>query len=134
MSDPILADPALTMAKRALDGLALRQELIGRNIANVDTPGYRAVDVNFEEALLQVQAHIDALDVARTDSDHLMPAENSPTFRSTFREGGNERADGNNVEIEQELMQMTETGVRYQAISQLISDKLVLLKSIASGG
>jgi len=134
MTGSFFIDPELQTAKRALDGLAMRQELIGRNIANIDTPGYRAVDVEFEEALEQAQDHLGSLDVARTDTDHLDTSNDPATFRVSFREGGNARADGNNVEIEQELTQMTETGIRYQAVAQLISDKLMLLKSIASGG
>ena len=51
MTDPIFGDGAFSTAKFALDGLAKRQELIGRNVSNVDTPGYRAVDLNFESAL-----------------------------------------------------------------------------------
>jgi len=134
MSDSFFYDPALDIAKRALDGLAMRQELIGRNIANVDTPGYKAVDVDFEDALEHAQNHLSTLDVARTDAKHIDTSESRTPFRVSFREGGNARADGNTVEIEQELTQMTETGIRYQTVAQLISDKLILLKSIASGG
>lgn len=134
MSESFFFDPALNTAKRALDGLAMRQECIGRNIANIDTPGYKAVDVEFEDALEQAQDHLTALEVERTDAGHLHVAENGTPFRVSFREGGNARADGNNVEIEQELTEMTETGIRYQTVAQLISDKLALLKTIASGG
>jgi flagellar basal-body rod protein FlgB len=50
---------------------------------------------------------------------------------SLARTGGSMRADGNNVDIDVELMEMTETGIAYQALTQAASKKLALLKSIA---
>jgi len=135
MTDGILNDSATRAAQFALDGLAKRQEAIGRNLANVDTPGYRAQNVNFEETL---QAALrdegrPTLTLARTSAEHLGGASDRPLLLLSYRQGGSFRADGNNVNVDTELTQMAETGLRYQALTQLISKKLLLLKSIAIG-
>ena len=43
------------------------------------------------------------------------------------------RLDGNNVDIDLEMSQMAETSIQYQSLTQLVSKKLALLKSIAIG-
>lgn len=126
-------DDALRAAQTALDGLALRQEIIGRNLANVDTPGYQAQSVDFESALRRAQGSGGELALRGSQPAHLASPESMTGSRVTPRLGGSERADGNNVDIDTELIEMTETGVRFQALSQLVSSKLALLKTIASG-
>jgi flagellar basal-body rod protein FlgB len=135
MADRILNDRATRAAQFALDGLAKRQEAIGRNLANVDTPGYHAQNVNFEETLQAALRQEDrpTLQLARTSAGHLGGAAEKPLLLLSYRQGGSQRADGNNVNIDTELTQMAETGLRYQALTQLISKKLLLLKSIATG-
>jgi len=51
MTDPILFSSTVQTLKSALDGLSAQQEVIGQNISNVDTPGYRAQKVDFKAAL-----------------------------------------------------------------------------------
>lgn len=134
MTEALFSDPGFRAAQTALDGLALRQEVIGRNLANIDTPGFKAQSVTFEAALQQAQRETQAIRLAVTDGAHLTGA-GDPTALISLeaRTGGSTRADGNNVDIDQELTQMAETGIRFQALSQLISKKMLLLKSIATG-
>jgi flagellar basal-body rod protein FlgB len=126
-------DPSMQSARAALDGLALRQEMIGRNVANVDTPGYKAQAVSFEGALRQAQGSLGELNVAVTHSGHLAAPARPAMMQIAARTGGSARADGNNVDIDLEMSEMAETGVRYQALTELVSKKLLLLKSIATG-
>jgi flagellar basal-body rod protein FlgB len=134
MADPLFSDSATRAAQTALDGLSLRQEMIGRNLANVDTPGYQAQAVTFEDALQRVERGAQPIRMAVTDGAHLgIDSERTAMVRLAPRLGGSTRADGNNVDVDQELTQMAETGIRFQALSQLVSKKLLLLKSIATG-
>ena len=135
MSDPIFSDPAILTAQSALDGLALRQDAIGRNLANVDTPGYKAQEINFESALKRAENGLNGLALQITNAAHLTGLKSDPAALGlvTLRQGGSARADGNNVDVDQELSQMAETGIRFQALTQLVSKKLLLLKSIATG-
>lgn len=133
MSDPLFSDDALRAGKIALDGLALRQEIIGQNLANVDTPGYHAQSVSFESALRKAIENNQKTTLKTTHSMHIRHSEPSISFQVRPRSGGVLRADGNNVDIDVEMSQMVETGIRYQALTQAVSKKLLLLKTIATG-
>ncbi len=133
MSDLIVNDSAMKAARFALDGLALQQEAIGSNLANVDTPGYQAQTVDFQSALKQALQRDEKapprLEV--TNPGHLQAGERPVSMQTVLRTGGSRRADGNNVDVEVEMAQMAEAGISYQAITQLVSKKLLLLKNIA---
>jgi len=128
----ILPDDAIQTAASALNGLARRQELTAQNIANIDTPGYKAQEVDFETALQRAAGSERRLTVQGTHGSHLASQTKTSGFQIEARKGGTERADGNNVDIDLELATLTETGVRYQALSNLVSRKLGLLKNIAN--
>lgn len=128
----LFGDSAIQAAKMALDGLSLRQQIISRNIANIDTPGYRAQEVDFEGALQRALRSNGQVQMAVTNSGHLAAPANKPFYHVKAQPGGTARADENNVDIDRELLSMSETGIQYQAVSQEISKKLLLLKTIAS--
>jgi flagellar basal-body rod protein FlgB len=128
----ILNDRALEAARMALDGLSLRQEIGGRNIANVDTPGYKAQKVNFEDALNRFLRTGTKIQLETTNNDHQATAQRFNNIQVQSQRGGTERADGNNVDMDAELGQMTETVLRYQTLTSLSGSKLSLLKEIAS--
>jgi flagellar basal-body rod protein FlgB len=136
MSNSIFSDDALQAASLALKGLAARQQVISSNIANADTPGYSAKQVDFETTLKRTlnQSSAKVL-MAKTSQSHLDSTSSNSNFLATSnRSGGTYREDGNNVDIDTELIDMSETNIKYQAISQGISSKLLLLKTIAQGG
>jgi flagellar basal-body rod protein FlgB len=133
MSDPILNDSAMRTARFALDGLALQQELIGNNLANIDTPGYQAQTADFQTTLRRA---LDAGEnsparMAVTHAGHVQPDVRPDSVQTLLRTGGSRRADGNNVDVDVEMAQMGEAGIAYQAITQLVSKKLLLMKNIA---
>ncbi len=132
MTDPVLGDSAMNIASRAMDGLSYRRNVISQNVANVDTPGYKALELNFEGELLRSLSSTPRLSMTLTHTDHqLSDGDASAPFTAKLRSGGTDRADGNNVDIDQELVEMTETGIRYSALSTAVSKKLSLLKEIA---
>ena len=133
MPDPITFDAAAQSTQQALDGLALRQGLISRNLANIDTPGYQAQTVNFEDALKASQNRQQTMHLVTTHAQHLTTAQEAALTRLVNRPGGSDRADGNNVDPDIELSDLAETVIRFQALTQLISKKFALLKSITSG-
>jgi flagellar basal-body rod protein FlgB len=131
MSDALFVDNAISSAKVALDGLSLRQQAISRNLANVDTPGYKAQTINFEETLNYLLHKKGSLRLSTTNISHQIPAAQETGFTLTVRPGGSLRADQNNVDVDVEMVDMSETGIQYQAVSQAISQKLLLLKNLA---
>jgi flagellar basal-body rod protein FlgB len=131
MADSLFSDISTRTAKVALDGLSLRQQAISRNLANIDTPGYKAQTVNFKEALDRLVQKDDLLPLALTDEAHLSTAASTTDFSVSLRPGGSLRADENNVDVDVEMTDMSEAGIQYQAVSQAISKKLLLLKTLA---
>ncbi len=132
MSDSLFSDNAMRTARTALDGLSLRQQAISRNMANVDTPGYQAQTIDFEDTLKRLVGQDGSMSLETTNSAHLLPSSEETTgFSITHRQGGSFRADQNNVDVDVEMTDMSETGIQYQAVSQTVSQKLLLLKALA---
>lgn len=132
MTDPVYGDSAMKIASKAMDGLSYRRNVISQNVANVDTPGYHSLELNFESELQRSMSSSPKLSMSLTNTKHqLSKNEASGINQVKLRSGGSERADGNNVDIDTELVQMTETGIRYNALSTVVSKKLSLLKEIA---
>lgn len=133
MRDITSGDNSINAAKLALNGLVKRQEVIGNNISNVDTPEYHAKKVSFETALKKQMGKSDSLKMAKTHSAHMaFSSSNSGVTSISQRQGGTERADGNNVDIDVELMDMTETSLRFETLTTLVNKKFNLLRDIAS--
>lgn len=113
----LLAPDAITgTITSALDGLSVRQNVIANNIANVDTPGFRATSVDFESSLA----------LAINDGD---PSEASVTTSATDTPVG---ANGNNVDLRKETMAAMQTVYQYQILTRAVSDRFDLLKTAAA--
>jgi flagellar basal-body rod protein FlgB len=134
MSSSFVIDKTMQAAKTALDGLSQRQSTISRNIANIDTPGYQAQTVNFEQALNEaLKPTGTTLGMNLTHEAHLAAPKTEANFMTlSNRPGGSKRVDGNNVDLDVELTDMAETGIVYQAVTAAVKKKLDLLKTIAS--
>jgi flagellar basal-body rod protein FlgB len=96
----------------ALDGLGARQRAIANNIANVNTPGYQAQRVSFEEALAEsVKAGSGV--IAPTTKVSLDPS----------------RIDGNNVNLDTETLSNIDTVLRYQFASNAASSEFNFVRA-----
>jgi flagellar basal-body rod protein FlgB len=134
-STPI--DPTAVLV-RALDALALRQQVTASNIANADTPGFQASQVRFESILQRaLSMRPGELSLMRTDPRHLLPGGLDPAqvephlveLSSTRM-----RNDGNNVDIDYEMGLLAETTLRYSAVSEALARRLAIQRLIASDG
>lgn len=101
----------------ALDGLALRQRVIADNVANIQTPGFLAGRVSFEESLAAAVAD-------GTGS----------TTASTARSLAAPREDGNNVNLESETLLNIQTQLRYQLASQAVDGTFAKLRTAMRTG
>ncbi|MEI6467339.1 MAG: flagellar basal body rod protein FlgB [Verrucomicrobiota bacterium] len=125
MIDPIFPSNNYEMARKLLDVSAQRHEAIAANLANAETPGYHRVDVapDFERELKQRVANggslrgIEALNVSVAED---------PAAR-------NFRPDGNNVELEHELMAMSRNTMEYDYLTEIVSGNLKQLKLAIAG-
>jgi flagellar basal-body rod protein FlgB len=94
----MIDSPEIRSLGRFLDLSVRRESLIGSNLANIDTPGYHARDVNFR------------MELQRAD-DGMQDASLNPILQRV--PGLNERPDGNNVSLERETLLLAETQLRF---------------------
>ncbi len=113
-----------SILQAALRGLNVRQTWVADNIANADTPGYKARRVRFEDQLRR------AIREASDDTSLLSRARAVVETDST-RSG---TMDGNSVDLDQELLAMTDTTMRYNAVAQALSERIALYRSVITDG
>lgn len=100
-----------------------RHSLIASNIANVDTPHYRAKDVKFD---MNLRDEVIALKV--TNENHL--SNTKPVITTELKEEANQPwLDKNNVELDMEVAKMTENAILYQAGINMLSSKIKMFKN-----
>ena len=109
----------------------MRQELIASNIANAETPGYKAKKIDFEEALARALDTDEQQTLKTTDSKHFNVGGGG--FKNLEPEiyeesGGIVSPDGNTVDRDQEMADMAENKIMYDASVQLLNKKLGLMK------
>ena len=131
MVNVIASDNTINAAKIALDGLSFRQQIINQNVANIDTPGYKAQTVDFDNVIKQALNRIKSVPMQTTNASHMKGSSILSTFKIDSRQDGAVRADGNNVDIDAELIEQTETTIRYQALTQMVDKRFNLLKTIS---
>jgi flagellar basal-body rod protein FlgB len=112
----------------ALDIRERRNTLLGSNIANAGTPGYKARDIDFESELA---AHTQAGSIRTTKSAHLDP--DGPSERSLFRDPLNPSIDGNTVELHVEQLEFSENTVRYASSLTFLNNRITGLMSAIRG-
>jgi flagellar basal-body rod protein FlgB len=135
MSGITLTDKSLQTLSTALDGLATRQRAIGNNMANVDTPGFKASQVSFEQALTNAnQGSQTTLALVTSNPQHIPTGAGGQAISSTTSKDTSQRLDGNNVDLEKEMTSLAETSLNYQSTARVVSLKLSLLRSAITEG
>ena len=126
---------ASALIQKALDGTWQRQKAIAGNIANHETPGYKAVKVSFEEALKNEVKRLNTTSMSSgfENIDPLTSIHNSK-IRFVTDQSGSERADGNNVNLESENIEMAKTQIQYQYLTRAMTDFYSRLRYAISEG
>jgi flagellar basal-body rod protein FlgB len=112
-----LLSPQTDLLKSLLDAASLRHRVLAQNIANVNTPGYHRLEVRFEDELAR------RLKAGR--------ARSQPQIVEA--EGGVERVDGNNVDIDDETGRLSKNALLFNAFSQLLASRMSQMRSAVSG-
>lgn len=120
--------------KDALNLRAHRQQILASNIANADTPNYKAVDVDFAKVLQGAQASRGPLAVSTTSSSHLHGISGGPLdARLLYRTPSQPSIDGNTVDSNVEMSQFTENAIHYQAVIGFLVGEAQTLKMAIQG-
>lgn len=110
----------------ALDSLALRQRTIADNIANVETPGFRASAVDFESTLRAAVSAEGSTGSSGSTVDVL--AGRSPSLVASQAPVG---ANGNNVDLGAETLAAVQSQFQYQLLSRAVTDRFELVRVVA---
>ncbi|HWB98415.1 MAG TPA: flagellar basal body protein [Bryobacteraceae bacterium] len=100
--------------ERYMDLLGVRQKLSASNIANADTPGYKTLDIDFQEEFRQALANVrpQPIEVANLTT----------------------RNDGNNVSLDREAQLLAENALRFNAASNLLRSQIRMVRSAIQEG
>ena len=111
--------PSMQRLEHFLDLVTIRHELISSNLANVDTPGYRTQDIDFESEMRRAEQRLEGTPV----SPHVQQVK-----------GLIERPDGNNVSLERETMALARVQLQYKAGVELLRNEIHTLESAINEG
>ena len=120
-------DEALRFHQTALSLRGARQELLASNIANADTPGYKARDIDFASALQNAVAGTSPkLAMATSSSAHLEGNTGASVMGAPvlYRRPDQPSGDGNTVNMDVERAQFADNALRYEASVKFTSDEL----------
>ncbi len=126
-----MADVATRVMREGLTGLARRQRLIAANVANLDTPGYRPVDLRFEQVLGRRMREEPGGQLVLTSAMHIPgpgPADLAVDQIQVSRQ------DAEGVDVDYEMARLSEAVIEYNAVTQLLTARMAMLRSAVTEG
>lgn len=122
-------DNALSFQQQALSLRAYRQQILAGNIANADTPNYKAHDFDFSAALKEATAGRSGgnLPLSATASGHISGGLEAGLARLMYRTPAQASVDGNTVEMDVERAQFSENAIQYEASLAFVTHQLKML-------
>lgn len=136
MTPPSVLDRAFSPLQQALDLRAYRQQLLAANIANADTPGYKATDLAFSKALrAAVAGQPGSLPLATDQAGQLHAAGSAQPAAAfvAYQQGNSERLDGNTVDMNREQMAFSKNSIGYEADLNFLTQRIKTLASAITG-
>ena len=118
--------PLFPAVENLLSWTSKRQQALAANVANLDTPGYRAKDYTFDQALATI-------DLSSTSSKHIAPLEDTNNVRM-YEVDTKVKQNGNNVDLEREMKEITKNALQYITLVQYLNQKIRTLRAAISDG
>jgi flagellar basal-body rod protein FlgB len=128
----ISLDKAFGLHPIGMEVRAKRAEIIASNIANADTPGYKARGMDFQKAMAQATQHQQS-GMKRTHEKHFdvrIESNNGMNFRAPNQA---DTGDGNTVDVQLERNLYLNNSMEYQASVQFLSGKIKAMKKAITG-
>ncbi len=125
------------LLEKALDLRSYKHNVTVSNIANRDTPGFKAFDLVVEEEMEKIMGQGADLGLKKTHQRHLSEKTVGGVTAGHKAEGGSQislRRDGNTVDLNKEMAKLAENNLLYDALAQIISRKFKGLKDVIQGG
>ncbi len=126
---------------RALELLARRQQVLSSNIANADTPGYKARDIDFASALASAQSSQTgasaggtlATAARTTRAGHMAAVATTEDPQLKWRQADQPSLDGNTVDLDRERANFADNAMRYEATLRFINGNVKTMLSAITG-
>ena len=137
MSSQSLFSGSIAALQKNLNIGALQHKALTANIANIDTPNYKAFEVVMEDELKKNKKLSHPIQLVRTRAEHLPgrhPAASNVKIKAADPPALNFRADGNTVDLDKTMGKLAENTILYRAAAQLIKRKFQGLKNVIQGG
>jgi len=127
----LFSDPIPLMMKKSLDFSSSRHLLISNNIAQMDTPGYRANDVDFKSQLRDAVGGRSRINLKTTHKNHFGPGMMALKNLSPLPQEENllAKSNGNNVNIDYEMAKLAENQIDFNAVTQMMMKRGSTIKS-----
>jgi flagellar basal-body rod protein FlgB len=127
MGDMMLT-PQMASLEKVLDGTVSRNRVLADNIANIETPGYTRKEVSFEDQLNNVMSQTDGM-----SDDKISDIRNvTPSVKND--ENAPRRENGNNVNIEHEVVELAKNSMQFETAAQLLTMEFRGVRSAISEG
>ena len=130
---PINFTQALGIHPEALSIRARRAEILAANMANADTPGYKARDIDFKAALAGAQNDDPQLSLKRTSPSHIAGTLVDDPLAVKFRVPNQPSVDGNTVDADRERSEFASNAVGYEASLTFLNGRLSSLMTAIKG-
>jgi len=128
MSGSIVFDKTLNMISDRLTLNSVNQKLISGNLANINTPGYRAKGVSFESALRE-SLEQQVLNMVRSNGSHMAPDNPIQAMQTP------EVVENGPVDLDTEMVNLTKNTIEYNHMVGMLNKKFTMLKTaITEGG
>ncbi len=132
-------DNSLRFQQQALSLLNQRQDILASNIANADTPGYLARDIDFSQQLKKAMSNgpqaTAPLALKLTTNKHI--AASAPAMHSSqllYRVPDQPSADGNTVDMDRERVSFVDNSIKYQSSLTMLGGEIKSMMSVISQG
>jgi flagellar basal-body rod protein FlgB len=125
---------ALDFQAQALNLRAERQRLIASNIANADTPGYQARDMDFATALRQASGELKPPGLATSDAGHISPDHGATADAELlYASPAMTNLDRNTVDMDRERASFADNSVKYEATLRFINSSVSTMLAAIKG-
>ena len=122
--------PLFEAITRRMSWLGERQAVLSQNIANADTPNYTAKDVKPPDFAQLMASASQRLPMTVTSPAHIIPVHEGGDFRTVAQKAGERAPNGNSVQIEEQMMKVSDTVNDYALTTSLYRQQLGLLKLV----
>jgi flagellar basal-body rod protein FlgB len=133
MTDKLSFSKTFNLLEKAMNVSKQRHSLLTSNVANLDTPGFKAKDLDFKAAMAKALNASQRMDLAKTNSGHMGPAPGSLSGADVVEEEG-EWNGYNWMNVDQVMTKLTENNLIYKTAAEALLRKIAIMKEVLREG